>query len=223
MNIAQYIDHTNLKPTATPRDIEILCQEAEIYKFRGICINPVNITEAATRLNGNLDIKIASVVGFPLGANLAETKVDEAKLVINFGADELDVVWNLGAFKNKKYLQVLTELKAIIELGVFTKVIIEAAYLDLEELENAFKIVNDSGAQCIKTSTGFAKEKLLNWTTVIGKLNKLRNEYNPDLKIKASGGITEYSLAKWLIKSGVDIIGTSHGIRMIDQETRTCQ
>lgn len=215
MSIAEYIDHTNLKPTATHSDIVKLCDEARDYGFRGICINPcwVSVTEKELK-----DIEIVTVIGFPLGANCVETKIFEVEVATVNGATEIDVVWNLGAFKNRKYLQVVEELVKIVDIAMVpVKVIVEACYLDESELIKAYQIVKDSGADYIKTSTGFGPQGATHLAVATWKkLGDLKNSDN--LKIKAAGGIRMYQSAKEFIRIGADVLGTSHGVLMVQEE-----
>lgn len=214
MSIAQHIDHTNLKATATPADIVKLCNEAIEYGFRAVCVHP-RYTHLAKQCLVNSDIKIATVVGFPLGANHLVVKVYESRIAANEGANELDIVWDLGHFKDKKYLTVLKELQAIVDtvhpMGVLVKVIVETCYLNYDEIIKAWQIVRDSGAYCIKTSTGFsltgAEYPTIKTWADLG-----------DLKIKASGGIKRYGQARNFISMGADILGTSHGIHIVQEE-----
>ncbi len=210
-NIAKYIDHTNLKPFAKYEDIEKLCKEAIEYGFYSVCVNPFYVRFAKENLK-NTQVKVCSVVGFPLGANTLKTKLTEATNASYDGADELDIVWNIGAFKSGKYNYVEEELKTIISYteNCVHKIIVETAYLTEEEKIKAVEIVKNSGAEFIKTSTGFAP-KGANIADV--KLFKTVSEGK--LKVKAAGGIRDYKTAVEMIKAGADRIGTSHAIDII--------
>jgi len=207
----KYIDHTNLKPYATTRDIIVLCEEALYYNFRAVCVHPSWVSLAAKALE-NTDIKIAAVIGFPLGANCSIFKLAEAIDVIKKGANEIDMVWNLGLFKDGKYLKVRDEITKIVELNVPVKVIVETCYLDSDELSKAYQIVRDSGAFCIKTSTGFGP-KGAEYSTV-----KFWKTFLGGLKIKAAGNIRSYDSAKKFIEVGADFLGTSQGIAIMRGE-----
>lgn len=213
------IDHTNLKPTATEDDIRKLCDEAKDYGFRGVCVHPYYVNLAHFKLVG-MGVKVVVVVGFPLGANISKTKVFETKLAIDDGADEIDVVWNLGTFKAKKYLEALSQLKRVVNAAQdrMVKVIVETCYLDPEEIEKAYQIVRDSGAGCIKTSTGFGTDgaSLL----AVLKWKELRKQNQDNLKIKAAGGIRNFEVAQGFLNHGADIIGTSHGIKIMKEKNR---
>ena len=213
MSIAQYIDHTNLKATATQQDIANLCEEAIEHRFRAVCVNSQWVDLARACLFGT-DIKIAAVIGFPLGANHLAVKVYESQIAANCGARELDVVWNIGKFKEEKYLQVMKELQEIVDtvhaIGVLVKVIVETCYLSYDEIVQAHQIVKDSGAFCIKTSTGAGLEgaeypTVLTWRELGG------------LQIKASGGIHTLAQVSNFIEVGADIIGTSHGVSILQE------
>ncbi|WP_457642778.1 deoxyribose-phosphate aldolase [Persephonella sp.] len=210
-NINKYIDHSNLKPYATFEDIEILCKEAVQYRFHAVCVNPFYVRYARTLLKGS-DIKVCCVVGFPLGANSPKTKLVEASTAVNDGADELDIVWNIGAFKSSDYDFVENELKTIISYtqNVVHKVIVETAYLTPEEKEIAVKLVMNTGAEFIKTSTGFAPEG-----AKIEDIRLWKKIAGDKIKIKAAGGIRDFDTAVEMIKAGADRIGTSHGVEIV--------
>jgi len=201
----QYIDHTNLKPFATRSSIIKLCNEAKQHKFRGICVNSRWIPLVCNELK-DINIKIISTIGFPLGAVSSKVKIFEAKLAVKEGATELDVIWDLGSFKNGDYVTVLMELIELVKLAPI-KVIVETCYLNSTELKDAYIIVEDSGAQFIKTSTGFFGGAKLSTIKMWKELG--------DLKIKAAGEIRTYSRAKKFIDAGANVIGTSSGIPII--------
>lgn len=215
-----HIDHTNLKPTATAEDIHKLCDEAIAHKFRGVCVHPCYVNLVSNWLF-DTDIKVVAVVGFPLGANTTTVKVTEAKYAINDGADEIDVVWDLGSFKAGDYIRTLVQLSKIVAVvknrrGCMLKVIVETCYLDLAEIKKAFQIVLDSGADCIKTSTGFGSSGAE--LRIVSELVELREQKQCVLKIKAAGGIRDYQTALQFISRGADIIGTSHSARIMGEQ-----
>lgn len=222
MKIASKIDHTNLKPYATPDDIRKLCEEAMEHGFRGVCVNPVNLLTVLNALGSNMDIKIVTVAGFPLGAIPLDNKIREVDLAIENGADEVDVVWDIGAFKAGHYLKSLIELRKIVEFAeerdpkAKIKIIVETCYLDHDEQGKAFKIVHDSGAFCIKTSTGFGPAGASLAAIVLW--NQLRKDHKSHLKIKAAGGIDTRRIAHDLICGGADILGTSRGVKIVKDE-----
>ncbi len=211
-NIAKYIDHTNLKPYATYEDIKRLCDEAIKYGFYGICVNPFFVSYAKDILK-DTDIKVITVIGFPLGANKLKTKLIEAKSAQDDGADELDIMWNLSAFKSGNYDYVLEELKTIIEYTkpLVHKVIIETAYLRLKEKFKAVEILIEAGADFLKTSTGFAPEG-----AKLEDIRLFKEISKGKLKIKASGGIRDLNTALKMIEFGADRIGTSHSVSIIN-------
>ncbi len=187
------IDYTLLKPWVTEDNIRILCQEAQEYNFRSVCVNPKWIQLAREECE-----LVSAVVDFPLGCS--PNKVDLAKEATDLGADEIDVVWDLSSFLDKRYLKVTRELTKIVDLGTPVKVIVEACFLSLRQQEIAFQVVKDSGAWCIVSSTDFfggIKIETINLWKRLG------------LKIKASGNIKTALHAQTLLNAGADIIGTS--------------
>ncbi|NPA57763.1 MAG: deoxyribose-phosphate aldolase [Aquificae bacterium] len=209
--INRYIDHSNLKPYATYEDIEILCKEALQYNFYAVCVNPFYVRQAKNNLK-NSTVKVCSVIGFPLGANSPKTKLVEASTAVNDGADELDIVWNIGAFKSGYYDFVENELKTIISYtqNVVHKVIVETAYLTEEEKKTALNIVINAGAEFIKTSTGFAPSG-----AKVEDIKMWKKLADGKIKIKAAGGIRDYHTAIMMIQAGADRIGTSHGVQIV--------
>lgn len=206
-----YIDHTLLKPTATPKDIIALCSEAKQYEFFAVCVNGCYVTLAKEQLL-NSEIKIASVIGFPLGAMATRAKIFEANQSVLDGADEIDMVINLGLLKAKAYKTVEREILEIKkEIGNrVLKVIFETCYLTDEDIKTACKLSVNAGADYIKTSTGFGPSGA---TFEVVKLMKA--EVKEQLKIKASGGIKDTVTAKKYIDLGVSRIGTSSGIQIV--------
>ena len=212
-NINKYIDHSALKPYLTYQDIEKACQEAIKYNFHSVCVNPFFVRKAYEILK-NTDIKVCSVVGFPLGANTLKTKLIEATTAFADGAKELDIVWNIGAFKFGDYTYVEEEIRTIIcyTQDCIHKVIVETAYLTPKEKEKAVDIVINSGAQFIKTSTGFAPlGATIEDVKLFKKLSKSK------IKVKASGGIKDYKTAVDMIKAGADRIGTSSSVKIMEE------
>ena len=209
---SKMIDHTYLKPEGTTKEIDKLIAEAKEWEFGAICINSSWIKYAKEQLN-KTDIKIVAVVGFPLGAGITQAKVQETKLAIDHGADEIDMVINIGRFKDGQYDYVLNEIKKIKEAcgNKVLKVIIETALLKDYEIEKATQIVLDSGADFIKTSTGFSYrgasfEDIEIFKKVIG---------NQALKIKAAGGIKTYADLEKYVEMGVERFGTSSSIAIL--------
>ena len=213
MKLNKYIDQTNLKAYASKADIEKLCDEAIKYNFASVCVNP-HYVSLVNELLIRSDVKVCTVIGFPLGQNNTETKVYETKLALDNGADEIDMVINVAALKDKNYDYVKNEIKEIREItkGKILKVIIETCYLDKDEIIMMTKICNETNVDFIKTSTGFGTEgaKIEDIQTI----NKYKNE---KLQIKASGGIREHDQALEFVKLGVTRIGTSNGIKVMEE------
>lgn len=207
----QYIDHTLLKPTATPEDIVALCREARQYKFYAVCVNSCYVYLAARELKKSR-VKVAATVGFPLGASSTETKVYEAKKAVKNGADEIDMVINIGFLKTELYKSVREEISAVKKaIGRrVLKVIIETCYLSNTEKKMASEIVKKAGADFVKTSTGFGEggADLMDLAIIKAAIG----DYP---KIKASGGIKTEADALAFIKAGAERIGTSSGIQLL--------
>ncbi len=211
MELNSYIDHTLLNATATPEDILKLCAEAKKYKFYAVCVNSCYVSLAANELK-NTAVKVASVVGFPLGANSCEAKVYEAKKCIADGADEIDMVLNIGFLKANLHKLVGEEISSVKEaIGNGTlKVILETCYLTDDEIKIACQIAKKAGADYVKTSTGFGTSGATEHAIKI-----MIEEVGKNLKIKASGGIKDAATAKKYIEMGVNRIGTSSGIQIV--------
>lgn len=214
MNLNKYIDHTNLKAFASKSDIEKLCDEAIKYNFSSVCVNPYYVS-LANELLIRSNINVCTVVGFPLGQNTKEVKVYESKIAVEEGADEIDMVINIAALKDKNYDYVEDEIKTIKEVikDKILKVIIETCYLDEEEIIVMTNICNELGVDFIKTSTGFGTDGAK--IEDVELINKHRND---KLQIKASGGIKTYEDAVNFINNGVTRIGTSNGIKIMEGE-----
>lgn len=211
MELSQYIDHTLLKATATKEDIIKLCNEAKKYNFYAVCVNSCYVSLASNQLK-NSEVKIAAVVGFPLGANSSQAKVYEANQCLKDGADEIDMVLNIGFLKSKRNEDVQEEIAAVKNTvgNKVLKVILETCYLNDEEIRMACQIAKDAGADFLKTSTGFGTAGA---TEDVVKI--MIKEVGNSLKIKASGGIKDTKTAKKYIELGVSRIGTSSGIEIL--------
>jgi len=210
--IVSYIDHTLLKQDAIRNDIVKLTNEARKYKFIAVCINPYYVSLAKKELSGS-SILIASVIGFPLGATSNIIKIKEVVKAIEDGADEIDMVMNNGAFKDHNYNYVEKEIKSIVLEGAKVKVIIETCLLTDEEKIIATKIVKNSGASFVKTSTGFNSTG-----ATVRDVSLLKFIAGKDLEVKASGGIRDYETAKRMIFAGATRIGVSKGIKIVGKE-----
>lgn len=213
--MASLIDQTLLKPDATKDDIKRLCQEAINYGFWSVCVNPSYISLAA-RILRDTQVKVCSVVGFPLGANTPEVKAFEAEKAIRDGANEIDMVINLGALKSGDYELVKRDIRDIVKQGVraqrdtIVKVIIETGFLSDDEKALACEVVKESGANFVKTSTGFNTRG-----ATVQDVRVIRKLVGPEFGVKASGGIRTYRDAVKLIEAGANRIGTSSGTSII--------
>jgi deoxyribose-phosphate aldolase len=211
MSLENYIDHTLLKPSATTENIIQLCDEAKKYNFFAVCVNG-SFVKLAKRELINSNVKIAAVVGFPLGATAPSIKVLETKTYINDGADEIDMVINIGMLKSKDFKYVENEIIAVKnELGDrVLKVIIETCYLTDEEKRVVCKIAMKAGADFVKTSTGFGTNG-----ATIADVKLIKEVLKGQLSIKASGGISDKETSLNYISLGVTRIGTSSGIKIV--------
>lgn len=211
MELNKYIDHTLLKPACTSNDIKNLCEEAKKYNFFSVCVNP-DFVKFAKQCLENTDVKIACVVGFPLGANTTEMKVMEAMEAVKNGASEIDMVINNSKLKEKEYNFILNEINEISEKsGVLTKVIIETSLLDEYEVRKMCEIVNESKAECIKTSTGFIGEG-----AKLETVKLMASLMNENKFVKASGGIRDKETALKMIEAGAKRLGTSSGVKIVE-------
>lgn len=214
MNINKYIDHTNLKAFATKKDIEKLCDEAIKYNFSSVCVNPYYVSLAKELLIRS-NVKVCTVIGFPLGQNTKEVKVYETKNALENGATEIDMVINIAALKDKYYDYVKDEIKQIKDTvkDKILKVIIETCYLTNEEITIMTNICNELDVNFIKTSTGFGTGG-----ANIEDIKLINKHKNDKLQIKASGGIKTYDEAIDFVNNGVTRIGTSNGIKIVEGE-----
>lgn len=214
MNVARYIEHTNLSPTLTIRDIDTLVDEARQFEFLGVCVPPFWVKRAQREIAKD-KIVLVTVAGFPLGYNMTETKIDEIKRAIDNGADEVDVVWNVTSFKTGipwTKIEIAKCSKVTHDHQKLLKVIIETAYLSDEEITEACKLCADAGVDFVKTSTGFAP------TGATPEHVKLMRSVLPaHVGIKASGGIKTREQAMAMIEAGADRLGTSSGVKIVTQ------
>lgn len=214
MELAQYIDSTNLKTTATLKDIEKLCHDAQIYHFVSVCVHPYYVKICKELLNEST-VLVDTVVGFPLGMNTISTKSYEAIEAINNGADEIDMVINMGAIKNGDFDYVKSEIEEVRDSidGHTLKVIIETCYLTKDEIIKLTQICNETYVNYIKTSTGFGKEG-----AKLEDIKIMSTHKNEILEIKASGGIKTRDDACKFIEAGATRIGTSNGVQIVKGE-----
>lgn len=208
MNYAKYIDHTLLKADATIKEITKLCEEARQYGFMSVCINPSYIPLCKELLKGS-EVKVCTVVGFPLGMMASSAKAFETKQALLDGADEIDMVINIGKLKDKEYDYVkaeIAELKHICKDKVL-KVIIETCLLTDEEKVKACQLAKEAGADFVKTSTGFSKGG-----AVASDIKLMRETVGLEMGVKASGGVSTLDDMLKMIENGATRIGTSHGV-----------
>ncbi|WP_226526397.1 deoxyribose-phosphate aldolase [Metabacillus niabensis] len=216
--IANMIDHTALKADTTRDVIEKLCQEAAEYQFASVCVNPTWV-ETAAQLLKNSEVKVCTVIGFPLGANTPETKAFETKDAIEKGATEVDMVINIGALKDKNDDLILKDIKAVVDAAngkALTKVIIETSLLTEEEKVRACELSVKAGADFVKTSTGFSTGG-----ATVEDISLMRKTVGPTIGVKASGGVRDTEGAEALIKAGATRIGASSGVSIVKGEVST--
>lgn len=208
MNIKKTLEHTLLKPEATVEQIVKLCQEAKDNSLGGVCVNCCHVALAAKELAGT-EVKVVTVVGFPLGADKSEVKALAAKIAVAEGADEVDMVINVGALKDKNYALVEKDIRAVVEAasGHKVKVIIEACLLTDEEKLWACELIGKAGADFVKTSTGFSKggATIEDVKLLAGEAAKYA------IGVKAAGGIRNLQTVREMLAAGADRIGTSNG------------
>ena len=209
--IASMIDHTLLKPEATPAQIEKLCAEAAEYHFASVCVNPVYIPLAARLLKGT-GVKVCCVVGFPLGAIAPEQKAAEAASCAAMGAEELDMVIHVGTAKAGDWALVQRDIEGVVKAaaGHTVKVIIETCLLTDEEKVKACEAAKAAGAHFVKTSTGFSTGGATTHDIAL-----MRKTVGPEMGVKASGGIRDYETAMAMIEAGANRIGASAGIAIV--------
>lgn len=214
-DFARRIDHTLLKATASGKDIDELCDEALRYDFWSVCVAPFNVRRAKERLEGSR-VKVCAVVGFPLGFNAGSIKLAEAVRAIEDGADEIDMVMNIGAFKAGEHDAVFNEIKGLVQLcharSRLVKVIIECCYLTDDEKAKAGRLAELAGADFVKTSTGVGPGG-----ATVEDVRLLRRNMLPQTKIKAAGGISTLEKALEMITAGADRIGTSSGAKIMSE------
>lgn len=209
---ASYIDHTLLKPEATKEEIEQLVNEAKEYKFASVCVNPYWVSFCAEKLK-ETSVKVCTVIGFPLGATSTETKVFETKQAVQNGAEEVDMVINIGELKAKNDSAVKKDIEAVVNAAkgsAITKVIIETSLLSDEEKVRACQLAKEAGAHFVKTSTGFS-----NAGAIVEDVRLMRETVGPEMGVKASGGIRDYEKMKAMIDAGANRIGASSGVKIM--------
>ncbi|HEM3611468.1 TPA: deoxyribose-phosphate aldolase [Streptococcus suis] len=212
MKLNKYIDHTILKPETTQEQVEKILAEAKEYDFASVCVNPTWVALAAESLKDS-DVKVCTVIGFPLGANTPAVKAFETKDAISNGADEIDMVINIGALKTGNYDLVLEDIKAVVEASgdKLVKVIIEACLLTDDEKVKACQLSQEAGADYVKTSTGFSTGG-----ATVTDVALMRKTVGPDMGVKASGGARSYEDAIAFIEAGASRIGASSGVAIMN-------
>ena len=215
LDIASFLDSTNLKPEAREIDIQVLCREAVNYKMAAVCIHPCRLADARRQL-ADSQVKLCTVIGFPLGADRSDSKIYAAAKALEDGADELDMVINIGAVKDGAYDRVMQEIEAVLALKIYQnftlKVIVETALLTSHELGTMTEYISSTSADYIKTSTGFSSRGVS-----LEDIAIIKNHKSESLKIKASGGIKDLDFALELLRAGASRLGTSNARQLIEE------
>jgi deoxyribose-phosphate aldolase len=216
--LASLIDHTLLRPEATRAQVEQLCEEALQWGFGAVCVNSAWVPLVAERLRGS-PVKVGAAVGFPLGANLTSVKCAEAEMAIQVGAQEIDVVTNIGALRSGDTALVEAEVRALTDLcharGALLKVILENAYLDRQQKVAACRLIQKAGADFVKTSTGLAATG-----ATVADVRLMRKTVGPKMGVKAAGGIRTLRDALRLLEAGANRLGTSAGVAILLEAQR---
>lgn len=214
MNLNKMIDHTYLKAFGTKKDIDVLLSEAKEYDFKSVCVNPSWVSHAVKELTDS-DVLVCTVIGFPLGANTTETKVFETKDALQKGADEIDMVLNIGKVKEQDFDYVQKEIKAVKDVckNNTLKVILETCYLTNDEIQKASQAAINAGADFVKTSTGFGTDG----ATI--EAVKIMKAVARDKEVKASGGVRSAEDVKNMVEAGATRIGTSSGVKLMQGQT----
>lgn len=214
-SVAALIDHTLLKPEATRQDVERICREAVEHRFKSVCVNPVFVP-LVRDLVANSGVRVCTVIGFPLGANLASTKVEEARAAAGAGAQELDMVLAIGALKSGDDHAVMEDIAGVVRLGhaahALVKVILETALLVDAEKERACRMARDAGADFVKTSTGFGPGG-----ATVADVALMRRVVGPGMGVKASGGVRSLEELEKMVEAGASRIGTSSGVKILEE------
>lgn len=212
MQYNKLIDHTLLKQDAQPEQIVKLCEEAKQFDFMSVCVNPAYVPLAAKCLEDS-DVKVCTVIGFPLGMNLTKTKVEEAVTCVKQGADEVDMVINVGMLKagHDDYVrEEIREIKQAVGHNIILKVIIETCLLNNDEIVRACKAAKEAGADFVKTSTGFSTGG-----ATVEAVKLMRETVGPEMGVKASGGVRTHEDLIAMVEAGANRIGTSSGAKII--------
>lgn len=215
-SLARYIDHTLLKPEATPQQIEKVCAEAREFHFASVCVNPIYVPLVNTHLHGS-DVAVCSVVGFPLGAVPTETKLSEVEYCLEHGATEIDMVIPVGLMKAGEYGRVLDDIQSVVDTthlaeGI-VKVILETALLTRSEKVTACLLCQAAGADFVKTSTGFGPGG-----ATVEDVSLMSSVVGLTMGVKASGGVRTYASAMAMIRAGATRLGSSSGVKIIQEQ-----
>jgi deoxyribose-phosphate aldolase len=216
-NVVRMIDHTLLKADATKKEVVKLVEEAKEYLFASVCVNPTWVKTAAEMLAGTPEVKVCTVIGFPLGASTSETKAFETKNAIENGANEIDMVINIAALKDMQDDLVENDIRAVVEAAAgkaIVKVIIETCLLTNEEKVRACKLSVKAGADFVKTSTGFSTGG-----ATVEDIRLMRETVGPEIGVKASGGVRSREDALAMVEAGATRIGASSGVAISKGET----
>ncbi len=212
MNLSKYIDHTILKPEATKEEVLKICDEAKEHDFYSVCVNPYHVKLVSESLK-DTDVKVTSVIGFPLGQSVTDVKVIETEKAIFDGANEIDMVINISALKDKDYDYVYEDIKAVKDIcgdKAILKVIIETCLLTEEEKQKACELAKKAGADFVKTSTGFSSGG-----ATVEDILLMRHAVGADLGVKASGGVRDKETAEKMIEAGATRIGASASVKIV--------
>ena len=211
--LAKLIDHTILKPNVLDQEVETLCSEARKFGFASVCLNPSYIALAKSRLTGT-DVKVCTVIGFPLGQNTTKTKIFEAEDALELGADELDYVVNISDVLNGRFDAVKAEMEQFSTLkqkhSILIKIILETCYLSLEQIAKLCQLAKEANLDFVKTSTGFGSGG-----ATVEHVAQMRKTVGPEMGVKASGGIRSYEDAMKMVEAGASRIGASAGVAMV--------
>lgn len=214
-SVASLIDHTLLKPEASCADIRRLCEEAARHSFASVCVNPWNVAEAVALLRGG-KVRVCTVAGFPLGATLPRVKIEEAEESLAQGAQEIDMVINIGALKSAQHRAMEEDVRGVVEAchrrGAICKVILECALLTTDEKAAAARVARDLGADFVKTSTGFGPGG-----ATVEDVKLLRSVVGSEIGVKAAGGIRTFEDLKNMVRAGANRIGASASVKILEE------
>jgi len=214
-NIASFIDHTLLKQDATSAQIAQLCEEARRYGFASVCVNPTHVGACAEMLDSGATSKVCTVIGFPLGASASSVKSYETKIALEDGAEEIDMVINIGALKDGNDDLVKTDIQGVVDVAhaadAIVKVIIETVLLTDAEKETACLLAKEAGADFVKTSTGFA-----GGGATVDDVKLMRRVVGAEMGVKASGGVRTLEDAQAMIEAGATRLGASAGVKIVE-------